>query len=182
MMAVSNGQQMKKLILALDLGTVRVHASAYGYKGKMLAYAHRQRALEQLRSSKFEQYPLELQTAVNKLMQAVLTNLDFLSQAFAYAGLASKRSGIVAGNRKIGDPLTPVLNWQDGRAVNYLERPTGIDNSSERNASYLLERSGNGAGAAINGTIEQWTEPNLAQWLDEVVSSPIFINTISAFE
>jgi glycerol kinase len=346
-MTVSNKQVTKKLILALDVGTLSVRASAYDYTGNVLAFADRQIALKQISSSKIEQDPLEIQTAVNDVIQTVLTNPDFQPQAFACAGLACQRSSVVAWNRKTGEPLTPVLSWQDRRAADYLEpladrgsaiknksglflsphygatklrwmldhcpelerpfadnelifgplaayivfhlledqpclvdhvnasrtqlmdiqthhwssellqdfgipsekllpqcRPTqsfygylrgtripltavngdqnaaihapgeledgslivnvgtgafillstgaqlirhpsllvSIANSSEKNASYLLEGTVNGAGAAINWAIEQWNEPdlvsNLAQWLEEVVSPPIFINTI----
>lgn len=120
-MTVSAGQQSEKLILALDVGTLSVRASAYDYAGNVVAFADQPIALHQLSSSKIEQDPAEIKTAVQHVMQQVLADPIVQQRGVACAGLASQRSSIVAWNRMTGEPLTPVLSWQDRRAADYLE-------------------------------------------------------------
>lgn len=119
-MTLLQAQQTEKLILALDVGTLTVRASAYDFAGNAVAFADEPIALNQLSSSKIEQYPLEINTAVHHVMQQVLTNPVVQQRGIACAGLASQRSSIVAWNRVSGEPLTPVLSWQDRRAAEYL--------------------------------------------------------------
>ncbi len=114
-------QQSEKLILALDVGTLTVRASAYDFAGNALVFADTPVALHQLSSSKIEQDPLEIKTAVHTVMQHVLTDPIVQQRGIACAGLASQRSSIVAWNRATGEPLTSVLSWQDRRAAQYLE-------------------------------------------------------------
>ncbi|MFT7584931.1 MAG: glycerol kinase [Cellvibrionaceae bacterium] len=57
-----------------------------------------------------------------------------------------------------------------------------VANSDSDTATYLLEGTVNGAGAAIQWAAEEWDQPdlsqNLEQWLKEVETPPIFVNTI----
>ncbi|MCP5096824.1 MAG: hypothetical protein GY943_14835 [Chloroflexi bacterium] len=120
-MTVSDTLQSKQLILALDVGTLSVRASIYDFDGNTILFADKTIALNQISSSKIEQDPLEIKTAVNHVMQQVITAPIVQQQGVACAGLASQRSSIVAWNRVSGKPLTPVLSWQDRRAANYLK-------------------------------------------------------------
>lgn len=119
-MTVLQARQTEKLILALDVGTLSVRASAYDFAGNALAFADKSIALNQLSSSKIEQDPLEIKTAVHQVMQQMLADPIVQQRGIACAGLASQRSSIVAWNRETGEPLTPVLSWQDRRAAEYL--------------------------------------------------------------
>lgn len=120
-MTVPADQQADKLILALDVGTLSVRASAYDLAGNAVAFADQAIALHQLSSSEIEQDPVEIRTAVSQVMHQVLSNPVVQQRGIACAGLASQRSSIVAWNRHTGEPLTPVLSWQDRRAAKYLE-------------------------------------------------------------
>jgi glycerol kinase len=69
--------------------------------------------------------------------------------------------------------------------VQLMQHPSllaSIANSSAAHVTYLLEGTVNGAGAAIKWAAEQWGKPDLtadlAGWLEEVKTPPIFINTI----
>ncbi len=113
--------QSEQLILALDVGTLSVRASAYDYAGNVVAFADRPIALMQISSSKIEQDPLEIQTAVHDVIQQLLADPVVQQRGVSSAGLACQRSSIVAWNRLTGEPLTPVLSWQDRRAAEYLK-------------------------------------------------------------
>ena len=120
-MTVLAERQSDKLILALDVGTLSVRASAYDFSGDAVAFADQPIALNQLSSSQIEQDPAEINTAVHHVMQQVLADPVVQQRGIVCAGLASQRSSIVAWNRHTGEPLTPVLSWQDRRAASYLE-------------------------------------------------------------
>ena len=57
-----------------------------------------------------------------------------------------------------------------------------VANSNSESATYLIEGTVNGAGAAIQWAAEEWNQPNLShnleQWLKEVETPPVFVNTI----
>ncbi|MCA9918559.1 MAG: hypothetical protein KC445_11440 [Anaerolineales bacterium] len=120
-MTVLTDQQTDKLILALDVGTLSVRASVYDFAGNEMVFADKPIALHQLSSSEIEQDPAEINTAVHHVMHQVLADPVVQQRGIGCAGLASQRSSIVAWNRHTGEPLTPVLSWQDRRAAKYLE-------------------------------------------------------------
>lgn len=120
-MSISNTLQSGRLILALDVGTLSVRASVYDYEGNLIVFSDKDIALNQISRSKVEQDPLEMITAVNHVMQQVLTNPIVQQEGIACAGLASQRSSVVAWNKVTGKQLSPVLSWQDRRAESYLK-------------------------------------------------------------
>lgn len=75
-----------------------------------------------------------------------------------------------------------VLLPTGNRPIHHPKLLASIANSCGDQATYLLEGTVNGAGAAILWAMEQWNAPNLisnlSQWLEEVESPPIFVNTI----
>ncbi|MEZ4593727.1 MAG: FGGY family carbohydrate kinase [Chloroflexota bacterium] len=73
-MTVLADQQSDKLILALDVGTLSVRASAYDFAGNAVAFADQPIALTQLSSSQIEQDPVEINTAVSQVMQQLLAD------------------------------------------------------------------------------------------------------------
>ncbi len=109
------------LILALDIGTSSVRASAYDFAGNEVMYADQAISLTQLSSTQVEQDAVEIKTAVSHVMQQIISTPEVRQRGIACAGLASQRSSVVAWNRKTGEPLTPVLSWQDRRAEAYLK-------------------------------------------------------------
>lgn len=119
-MTLKDESQTDRLIIALDVGTLSVRASAYDYAGDVVAFADRPIVLKQLSSSKIEQDPLEIKTAVHHVMHQVLLDPTVQQRGIACAGLACQRSSVVAWNRVTGEPLTPVLSWQDRRAADFL--------------------------------------------------------------
>ena len=120
-MTISNSLQSGRLILALDVGTLSVRASIYDYDGHLIVFSDKAIVLNQISSSEVEQDPLEIKTAVNEVMQQVMDNPIVKQQGIACAGLASQRSSVVAWNKVTGEPLSPVLSWQDRRAASYLK-------------------------------------------------------------
>lgn len=120
-MAILDNAKSNQLILALDVGTLSVRASAYDYAGNEVVFAAEPIMLNQLSSSRIEQDAAEIKSAVHHVMQQVLADPLVQQRGIACAGLASQRSSIVAWHKHTGEPLAPVLSWQDRRAAEYLE-------------------------------------------------------------
>ncbi|GJM40829.1 MAG: glycerol kinase [Ardenticatenaceae bacterium] len=137
-MKVSHGQDTDKLILALDVGTLGVRATTYDYEGNSVAFSDESVMLHQLTSRKIEQDPKEINSAVHKVMHQVFEDPVVKQRGIACAGMASQRSSIVAWNRKTGDPLTPVLSWQDRRAADYLEPLTSKSVAIKKKSGLFL--------------------------------------------
>lgn len=67
--------------------------------------------------------------AAEEMLQSILVTLDKVSkqlgtrtQAIKAAGLATQRSSIVCWDRLTGQPLSPIISWQDRRAHSWLEQ------------------------------------------------------------
>ncbi|MBK8901243.1 MAG: hypothetical protein IPM53_08675 [Anaerolineaceae bacterium] len=119
-MTLPNSAPSEQLILAIDVGTLSVRASAYDYQGNVAVFADQPISLTQISSTRVEQDAQEIQTAVSHVMQQVMADPMVQKQGIACAGLASQRSSVVAWNRVTGEPLAPVISWQDRRAAEYL--------------------------------------------------------------
>lgn len=115
------GSGTDRLIMALDIGTSSVRASTYDFKGNEVMFADEEISLRQLGSTQVEQDAVEIKTAVSNVMNQVMSAPVVQQRGIVCAGLASQRSSVVAWNRVTGEPLTPVLSWQDRRAAAYLK-------------------------------------------------------------
>jgi len=119
------GSGTNQLIMALDVGTSSVRASAYDFEGNEVMFADQTISLTQVSDTQVEQDPIEIKTAVSNVIQQIISAPEVQQRGIACAGLASQRSSVVAWNRKTGEPLTPVLSWQDRRAEAYLKPLAG---------------------------------------------------------
>ena len=120
-MMLPNDRQRQQLILAVDVGTLSVRVAAYDFAGNMAVFADRKIGLVHVTETKIEQDPIKLRTALFDTMDRVMATPVVRERGIAAAGLASQRSSVVAWNRVTGQPLSPVLSWQDRRATEYLK-------------------------------------------------------------
>lgn len=109
-------------ILALDVGTLSVRASTYDQLGKVRVAAARPLGLERHSDTEIEQDPQELIGGLKSTLQDVLAQSAQEGHPIGVAGLSTQRSSVIAWHRQTGEPLSPVLSWQDRRAAHYLER------------------------------------------------------------
>lgn len=112
----------KAFTLIIDQGTHATRAFAFDEDGRIRASAYAPLALNRLSADKIEQDAAEIINSVHQVVQNVLANETVRRQGVAQAGVATQRSSVVAWDRNTGDPLAPMLSWQDRRAAGWLSR------------------------------------------------------------
>ncbi len=108
--------------LALDQGGHSSRAILFDGRGTLLAQAKRRVGTSILDQGWIEQDPMELVNSLREVLVEVHgLRAQLPNHKIAKAGIATQRSSIVCWDRHTGDPLTPVISWQDVRAAQGLE-------------------------------------------------------------
>jgi glycerol kinase len=135
MMDTGNTESKQPLTLVIDQGTFSTRALALNKAGKILASASRNVTLKGHGSELVEQDANEIIASVNEVVQTVLANPAVRRLGLSSAGLATQRSSVVAWDKRSGEPLGPLLSWQDRRAAEWL-------NGFSAHAEKIRERTG----------------------------------------
>lgn len=128
----------KKTILALDVGTLSVRTALYDMRGNLLKIASRPINLNRISDTEVEQDPVEMRDSLLKAVDEVLAFAAAENYTIVSAGLTTQRSSVVAWNRKTGQPLSPVLSWQDRRAADYLKPLASKDAKIKQKSGLFL--------------------------------------------
>lgn len=108
------------LTLAIDQGTHASRALVFDASGQLVAQVQRPVALLRHGADRVEQDAGEILASVNAVVAEVLASAALHGRTIANAGLATQRSSVVAWDRHSGEPLSPVLSWQDRRGADWL--------------------------------------------------------------
>ena len=108
------------LTLVIDQGTLSTRALALNENGKILTLASCDVSLQRRGSELVEQDANEIIASVHEVVQTVLGNSRVRRLGVSCAGLATQRSSVVAWDKRTGEPLGPLLSWQDRRAAEWL--------------------------------------------------------------
>ncbi len=108
------------LILVIDQGTFGTRAQALDKDGTVRGSAYCAIGLQRHGSALVEQDANEILASTHEVVHAVLNNAIVRRLGVICAGLATQRSSVVAWDRRNGDPLGPLLSWQDRRAADWL--------------------------------------------------------------
>jgi len=108
------------LTLVIDQGTFSTRALALNKAGKILTSASRNVTLKGHGTELVEQDANEIIASVREVVQTVLGNSRVRRLGVSCAGLATQRSSVVAWDKRTGEPLGPLLSWQDRRAAEWL--------------------------------------------------------------
>jgi glycerol kinase len=114
--------RMRRSCLALDQGGHASRALVFDVGGRPLAKGLRDVRERRIRPGWVEQDPEEL---VASIRAAAAEVLERTAAAPVAAGMATQRSSIVCWDRATGEPLSPVLSWQDRRAHAWLRGLAG---------------------------------------------------------
>jgi len=107
-------------VLALDQGSHATRAFVFDADGRPIADHDVAIGTTQRGDVEFEQDPEEILASVQACIEVVVRALGPRAQFLQAAGLATQRSSIVCWDRETGQPVSPVLSWQDRRASQYL--------------------------------------------------------------
>ncbi len=110
------------LILAIDQGTHATRAILFDENGEVRASTFAEVSLQRVAPGVVEQDAEEIARSVEQTVRSVLSDGAAQEAKVLAAGLATQRSSVVAWDRDTGDPLAPMLSWQDRRAARWLER------------------------------------------------------------
>ncbi len=109
--------------LALDQGGHSSRALVFDRQGNLVASAQYPVDTQFVESNRVEQDPVELLQSMVQAATEVIDRLDESHrQRIQSAGLATQRSSLVCWRRSTGEPLSPVISWQDRRADKWLQK------------------------------------------------------------
>jgi glycerol kinase len=123
-----------RLLLGIDEGTSAVKASLFDPDLRPVAEARREKPLQHPRPGWVEQDPQDVLTAVVDAVAELLRDAD--GEVVA-CGLDHQGESVLAWDAESGDPLTPIVTWQDKRSEEVLARL-----EREGRADAVRERSG----------------------------------------
>jgi glycerol kinase len=166
--------ETRLMLLAIDQGTSATKAVAVDEQGTIRRRASVPLAQHHPQPGWAEQDPLEIWRSAQQAVRELLADVD-PSQVVA-VGLSTQRESTVLWDRATGEPLGPVLGWQDTRAANlcaqlraagHAERVRSITGLpldamfSAGKASVLLDhqdpdRSRSRGGELCFGTVDSW--------------------------
>src|SRR5215207_2700104 len=125
---------MSQLLLGVDEGTSAVKAVLYDADLRPLAEARREKPLHHPRPGWVEQDPQDVLVAVVDAVAELLAGAD--GEVVA-CGLDHQGESVLAWEAESGEPLTPIVTWQDKRSQEVLDRLAADGRDAE-----VRERSG----------------------------------------
>ena len=131
---VQGGGMSRPLLLGIDEGTSAVKAVLYDTDLQPQAEARREKPLAHPRAGWVEQDPQDVMVAVVDAVGELLAAAD--GEVVA-CGLDHQGESVLAWNAESGDPLTPIVTWQDKRSQEVLDRLEASGADAE-----VRERSG----------------------------------------
>ena len=109
---------MSELLLGIDEGTSAVKAVLYDEDLRPVAEARREKPLSHPRAGWVEQDPEAVLVAVVDAVAELLRDAD---GEIAACGLDHQGESVLAWDAESGDPLTPIVTWQDKRSQEVLD-------------------------------------------------------------
>ena len=124
----------KQMLLGIDEGTSAVKAVLYDTDLRPVAEARREKPLQHPRPGWVEQDPQDVMVAVVEAVGELLPQAD---GDLVACGLDHQGESVLAWDAESGDPLTPIVTWQDKRSQEALDRL-----EADGRADGVRERSG----------------------------------------
>ena len=112
-------------VLSIDQGTTNSKAVLVGDDGGVLAVGSAPVGVSHPRPGWVEQDPELLWTSVLSAIEQCLARVDPLTIDLAGIALSTQRESVVAWHRRTGEPLAPVIGWQDVRTAEWCRTHTG---------------------------------------------------------
>ena len=111
----------EKYYLVIDQGGHATRAIVFDTLGEVVC--QHESPITTIAKNEFEveHDPIEMLESVESCISQTEDTLGESFKRIVKAGLATQRSSMVCWNKKSGEPLTPIISWQDRRTVNALE-------------------------------------------------------------
>ncbi len=111
-----NTLKLDACIVTIDQGSSGTKALAFDPQARMVCRSSRLFNIERPLPGHAEQDPLVLLEGTQKALTEVLTSVHADGYQVSAIGLACQRSSFLFWDRRTGEPLTPIISWQDLRA------------------------------------------------------------------
>jgi len=108
------------LYLVIDQGGQSSRALVFDAQGTTALLLRRAVATRFIAGNRVEQVPADVVNSIRELLEDVADRLGPDLQRLQSAALVTQRSSLVCWHRQTGEPLSPVISWQDTRAAAYL--------------------------------------------------------------
>ncbi len=166
--------QSTTLILALDVGTLSVRAIVYDQDGHEVVSASKEIGLNRISDLEIEQDPQEILENLIAVKGDVLRSPELAGREIKIAGLSSQRSSVVCWGKSTGQPLSPVISWQDRRANDYLD-------PLEKQAHKIKEISGLILSPHYGGSKLRWMLDHDPKLKEAQASGDLIFGPLAAF-
>ncbi|HEY8908420.1 MAG TPA: glycerol kinase GlpK [Rhodoferax sp.] len=163
-------------LLALDQGTSSSRSIVFNKQGQVVAQAQQELTQHYPQSGWVEHDPLEiwrtqLATAREALAKAGITARDVRA-----LGITNQRETTVVWNRKTGQPIHPVIVWQDRRG-----EPTCAELRTSGLAETIQTKTGLLIDAYFSGTKLKWLLDNVPGARQQADSGELAFGTIDSW-
>ena len=158
------------MILSIDQGTTNSKAVLVDEAGQVAGYGAAPVGLASPRPGWVEQDADEIWSSVLAAVAAVRASAPYAS--LAGVTLANQRESVVAWRRSTGEPLGPVIGWQDRRTASWSTRLATREADDQVRA-----RTGLRIDAMFSGPKMRW----LLDQLREVPRSDVCLGTVDAW-
>jgi glycerol kinase len=158
------------MILSIDQGTTNSKAILVDEAGQVAGYGAAPVGLASPRPGWIEQDAEEIWTSVVAAVAACRTSAP--NQVLAGVTISNQRESVVAWRRSTGDPLGPVIGWQDRRTASW---STAL--ATQAADDQVRARTGLRIDAMFSGPKFRWLLDNL----EGVPTSDICLGTVDAW-
>lgn len=107
---------MGYFIVTIDQGSSATKVLAFDHQGQSIYRASRPLRIERPHPSHVEQDPVHVLRETRSALDEVITSIESDGHEILSLGLACQRSSFLLWDRETGEPLTPIISWQDLRA------------------------------------------------------------------
>ncbi|HSG89816.1 MAG TPA: FGGY family carbohydrate kinase [Pseudomonadales bacterium] len=104
-------------VLALDLGTTGVRAVVFDGEGHKVGQAYRRLDMQYPTPDRVEQDARQFHALGVEVMREALATSKVPARDLRGLGIVSQRGSAVAWDARTGQPLAPVIGWQDRRTL-----------------------------------------------------------------
>ncbi len=158
--------------MALDQGGSSSRAIVFDQCGNVISHSAEKVSTQRLQKNWVEQSPAEVIGSLQSAARCALKQLtEQQRQAICSAGLICQRSSMLCWDKKNNQALTPILSWQDTRAIKILNRLVS-DVEPTRTITGLYKNAHFGA-SKMRWCLDNLDQVKLAAKNDALIMAPL---------
>lgn len=148
---LNGGDTPAPIVIAIDQGGHASRAIAFDAGGALLAETFVPISTFRAGADRVEHDAREIVESIRTALADLQAALGDAASRVVAAGLATQRSSVVCWDRKTGQPLSPVLSWQDRRNAAWVEKVRAGEGQGKG------QGKGQGGDAGIAGRVRERT-------------------------